>query len=337
MAAAGGPAGRAIGGALRYLPGASAAAQEVGVTTARGLPALLRPKQSVDDLYAVVEGFNPRIPLPTLGATSRKLLKGEATVAEIAPALKSPGITSVAGSIERTTAGGVDEVVSPVLDAFGKEIRTLVETQGGDASFQAVRATLRRLGDRIDALRRTGGEELGAAKSLYKALQADLEAAASSDAVTAGARAALKAANAAARKDFAAGELAEAIEQVGVTTVKSGDTLLERVNPAGLANWLRKPGSEEFRKSLTAAELQQVDDVLKQLARVPVPPPPTGANVGSALTLGRGGAGAAGGALLSSIRSSPGGWPRGGRSSSPGRWSPSPAGQRSSAWSSTAA
>lgn len=292
LAGAAGPAGRALGGAAgaayrglaTRAPGAAAALAEIGESIANKIPAIIRPKVSSADLYAQVERFNPTIDLTATRAAAKSLAGKEDVLAEIAPSLKSTLIKGTAESIESATAGSTKTVTSPILNAQGNPITTTVTTKPtGEASFQAVRAALKRVGEKINELKPVGGEGggegYGAMKKLYAALQEDLENAAASGPMATQARAALKAANATFAKEKTADELADFITKSGLTTVKSGDEMITRVNPARIADFIRE-NTELFSK-VPAGEMAEIKSTLTKLAKIPTPPPPTGVQHGS--------------------------------------------------------
>lgn len=299
------PVGRAIGGAVGAgyraiaprLPGVSAVMQEIGEATVNKIPAIIRPKVSSADLYQQVERFNPKIDLSATRAAAKELAGREDLLTEVAPSLKSSLLKGTAESIESATAGTTKTVTSPILNAQGQPITTTVVTKPtGEASFQAVRATLKRVGAKIDELSRTGGEGLGGMKKLYAALSDDLETAAAQGSMPAEARAALKAANATFAKEKTADELANFITTQGLTTVKSGDQIITRPNPAKIADFIRE-NAELFSK-VPPAEMAEIKGTLAKLAKIPTPPPPTGVQHGSGPMLRQalGGGALAGGA-----------------------------------------
>lgn len=242
--------------AARFLPGFAAGRNEAMATTLKTSADQLKAGVvDLDELYGRVESMNPKIPTRNLDA-ALKTLAG--TEDEIAQGLKNPKITRAV-----------------------KGLSDLVAKGRGELSFQALRFNLRRLGQRIGAAAGKGEEE-GAMKLLFKALQQDMERAADSSDLAAQARLALKTANAAARQRFAAEELSDLFTEViktrgdGLTTIDGG-RLLTHVQ--------KNPGLVDV---LPAAEQKAIRTTLKALTQLPVLPPRSGVQFGSGPTIGRG-------------------------------------------------
>jgi hypothetical protein len=262
-------------GVQRLARRSSIAAHEVGVDRVRALDGLVRgPGPSADDLYSIVSNQpGPiQIPMVNMRQTIRGLFSQEALVAA---GLKLDDFQRTAEDLRRMTRTRVT--------AAG-----VVNPQGA-MEFQAVRSNLKRVGEKI---RETTGEEQGAWKATWHAMMQDLEAAASAGNPTQQAVQALKAANAQARREFAAREFAEILEQGGGLTSRAdlgvmatGEPMLQ-VNANKIIGALRK--SEDFRKSLPAADYDAVVADLADLAqKLPALPAYRGVNVGSKLALER--------------------------------------------------
>jgi hypothetical protein len=275
LAAAGGPAGRAIGGLVnrgvraigRSLPGASVPLQEEGVRRARDIAARYQPPAASQGVYALLDQMNPSIPASGLGKAVAELRQVEQRLPE---ALRS----SVAGVVE--------------------DLGTMLQ-QNGTLDFQTARGVLTRLGQRTGSVQGLEANELrGAFKRLSGALYDDLDAATVAGGQSGQAAELLKAANQTFRRERAVEGLTEAIEgAVG----KARSDLLESFNPARALKAIRE--DPFLGKSFSPAELAQIEASLKALKALPSLPPVGGeAAIGSGRSLFRLGAGAAGGGLF---------------------------------------
>lgn len=257
------------------LPGAAAALHDIAAAGLERLKGAFAPSASADDLYAVVNQFNPRVPLAQTAAAAKALLSREQVAAA---GLKLPGVARTAAAIERQ--GASRTVETGLVDVQGKVItRTVRGTD--EMSFQDIRVNLRRIGDKVRETRASGGEEHGAWKKLYQSVMADLEAAATAGNPAMPAVAALKAANAAARREFVADEIAD-ILTAGIRL--RSDNLIQ-VNFGRILNKLRE--SEDIVKTLKPEEFKALMAKVGEWAKVtPAMPAVAGVDAGSKRVMG---------------------------------------------------
>lgn len=245
------------------LPGAQDALLTQGLQDLKGTTDnLLTGRPTSQQLYGVVDQMNPKVAsLPNLEKAATSIASNEATMEKFG--LESKTLINTASSIKDTLA------------------------QPGGMDFQQARDILRRIGQRIDDLRdplrrSTGsGEELGAMKQLYAGLLDDMEAR------TPKASRALVAANQAAKREFAVGELNDVIDK-GVKAVQGKGP--ESINFSTMLNNLKSEirKNELFADAFQPGELEKIEDTLKELSKLPVSSAPRGANYGSGRVAGRG-------------------------------------------------
>ena len=242
--------GKITNGMARYvgarLPGASSTLHEMAAEQLGKIPGAIQPKATAEGLYKIVDGFSPEIPMPNLRSTATKLLSQE----EQAAAGLKLGSAETATSLRARATPVTKSVDTGVVDAKGNPItRTVTENPGGAMPFQDIRVNLRRVGDKIRELRESGGEELGAYKQLYHAMMNDMEAATAAGNPALPAVQALKAANTAMKREFAAEELGNlfSIKGGGIAPRPGGAGI--EVNFGKIVREIEK--SDDLRRSLT--------------------------------------------------------------------------------------
>ena len=252
--------GRITNGAARWmgarLPGASPTLHEMAAEQLGKIPGAIQPTATAESLYKIADGFSPRIEMPGLIATADKVLSREQ---QAAAGLKLPGLTKTAESLQSAAQGGMP--------------------------FQDVRVNLRRVGDKIRELRDTGGEELGAYKQMWRAMMDDMEAAAASGSPAEPAVQALKAANAAMKREYAAEELGDILTKRALA-IRGDLGFMRNGEPQVQVNFNKAlkeiKVSEDIKKSLTPKEYGDlIKDLTVMAQSIPVLPSQAGANVGS--------------------------------------------------------
>jgi hypothetical protein len=221
--------GQITNGAARWagarLPGASSTLHEMAAEQLGKIPGAIQPKATAESLYKIADSFSPRIDMPGLIATADKVLSREQ---QAAAGLKLPGLTKTAESLSGAAQGGMP--------------------------FQDVRVNLRRVGDKIRQLRDTGGEELGAYKQMWRSMMDDMEAAAASGHPAEAAVHALKAANAAMKREYAAEELGDILTKKALA-IRGDLGFMRNGEPQVQVNFNKAlkeiRASEDIKKSLT--------------------------------------------------------------------------------------
>ena len=298
MAAKGGAA--ALQRAPKMLPGASAALQEEGAATARGLPNVIAPPaRSSAMLYENLKSYNDvSIDTPHLVKEVNHLRAMEQKIAE---GLKSEPLLKVTGGLkEKAGATPAKMEAGKIVDAQGHPIlREVAPAKERGLTFGDFKENFERLGKKIGA---TDEPELkGAYKSLYRSMLDDLESASK---LAKGEPAKLfKEARTAYKREFARMDFAEAIEKRGIN--KAGE-YLDQVNPNAIARWIKSDDAKFFREAVTSQEMQSIERTLKQLSQIPTVPVKRGAPIGSGrriatLGLGAGIGGYAGGGLGAAV------------------------------------
>jgi hypothetical protein len=253
----------------RRLPGATSTMHELVAEDLGKIPGMFRPTATADQLYSVVDKFNAKVPMTNLQKMSGQLLSKEE---QAAAGLKLPNVSK--------TAEGLAE-------SAGLE---------GGMPFQDIRVNLRRVGDKIRETREAGGEEHGAYKSLFKAMMDDLDAAVASGDPSKPTVLALKAANMAAKREYAADEIGD------LFTIKGGG-ISPRPRPDGSegvqVNFGRimkaLKSNDDLKRSLTPEEYDKIiKDVSTMWGNTPNLPAVAGQDAGSKRTVQ---AAAVGGAL----------------------------------------
>lgn len=241
----------------RVLPGGAAATHEISAANLAKLSEQFRNTPKASDLYAIVDKIEGvTMPVTNLRATTSKLLSTEDLAAR---GFKLDKVGTVAGSL-----GEIAE--------------------RGEIPFRQWRENLKRAGDWVRDTRDAGGTEHGAAKATFKALMDDADAALAAGNEAMPAVQALKAATAAAKREFAADEVSGLFNlkdpNAAVTEVLSGNDVVIKVNGAQVLKKLRT--SEELQRSLPKGEYEQLLADARQFVKgLPALPPATGANVGS--------------------------------------------------------
>lgn len=287
----------------RFLPGAGTALREEGAEIVRRVPGAMRPSQSPENLFAVVEQMNPTVKLPEFTAMAKRLAKEEARLGEFG--LGAPRVSGVAAKIKVAT-----EETKRVMpagkflgDEFEQEVKFITESK--DVPFQLVQDVRRRLGQRIGSLRKSTAsdaqEQLGSFKQMFAALSKDLEK--SADEGIGPAFQALKEANQAARRKFVSEEVDDLI-QPALNRVLEG-TDRTKTAFAKLLNDVREkrradPLFASAKDSFVVKNLDDLEGTLNELRKLPIPPPPKGVFAGSVVAARRTSAGGLIGGTISS-------------------------------------
>jgi hypothetical protein len=277
------------------LPGAAVALRESARKLAEGIPGRILPAQPSDELYALVNEMNPNVKLPSFARLTGELAAKEAKLEQYG--LGSEKIAGVAGKTGKALKETPQREARFLGDLYEQGPRP---SQLKEVSFSEVETIRRRIGERLGELRKQGGEELGAYKQMFKSLSDDLEQAAEQG--VGPAFQALKAANKAARREFASGEVGEIVTKA---IQKREGTNFENISFSQIYNKFKaktNPASGEydelFAKSFTPGETSSILKDTFEMSKIPVPPPPKGLNVGSGLINRRAGIGGTAGGLI---------------------------------------
>lgn len=246
-------------GAAR-LPGAGAALREEATDELGRAVGKLKPATPSDQLYAIARQANPPIDqLPKFQAQVDDLLRSEGMLGEFGQAEK----------------------------AFVQELSAIKArlASGQPVPFEQVDLLRQSLGESLGELRRQGGKKLGAYKKLYASLSEDLET--SANAGVGPAFEALKQANRAAKQEFGLDELQEIVAKNLKT--KEGTDLKPSVAFAKVKDQIQAKLRDDklFAQSLPKAEVEKIISFLDEARKLPLPPPPRTAPVGSSLVNAR--------------------------------------------------
>lgn len=247
----------------RLLPGSSAALQEEAAIEARQLPSkaidIPSPSKPLYEQARTAAGQNQtKLAFPkTVDAV--KHLKDDEVKA--LAGTQNDDLIARLGAMEKGATNGL------TFDEFDKTIRNLGRKIGGTQD---------------DTLK-------GTYKLIYKSLLEDAETMKPPVGVP------LDLWNQARkmyRKEMARTEFAEMIEGQGIKKVGE---MLEQVNPNAIANWMKSPKQEFWRKSLDQGEYEKIEQSLRAWATIPTVPVKRGQPIGSGRKWGMiGAAGAAG-------------------------------------------
>ena len=280
-------------GLLSRLPGAGRAAQQHAAETVQALPGqLTRPvipsavqqragtaTPTVEQLYTMTAKMNPQVKMAHLDTALRSLRQTEQSLAAKFPSLSKTGILDTINELDRALIAGK-----------------------GKLAFADIQPVLKRLGQRTASLR--GSNDPGATELLghYKALIANIHS--DFDAATAKGGAAaiqtLRAANAAAKHQFATEELADVVGNLNRVIVKDGHMEIPRsvgiqfqkntnypyVDAKGIWTAIKGKQMEQFRRSISPDEMMKIDRTLQEINKLPSLPPP--GPYGSGQRVGRG-------------------------------------------------
>ncbi len=277
-------AGRTIGGIARQgmisgakqLPGYAAAGHEINRTKVAAIPDLIRPGTPSSALYKQLEQMPDVVIDPTnLRTTAAKLLQQEQDV--ILPGLKDPKRMGMLGKMDAALEAKTKPAPSPVDDLAAGFPDTQIP--GGSSvtslprqmAFSDYWANVKRIGEKVGGLQRSGGESLGAVKLLYKAAMEDLDKAANHFPL-------LKSANEAFKKEMAADALHDVITNKVITPTSNG---LIQIQPQLLRKWLTNTGNADTVKNISPQELAGIHKILDVAERLPRLPPPQGQQYGS--------------------------------------------------------
>lgn len=246
----------------RLLPGASAALQEQAAQEARALPskAISVPTPS-SELFSKLQPMEKSHTVKVPFARTLKAVKQ----------LKAEELGSLKGTQD-----------VPLIQRLSDMEEGL---QSGGLTFDEFDKTIRNLGRKISS---TDDATLkGSFKTIYRSLLEDVER------IPAPAGVPLdlwRQARKMYRKEMARTEFANVIESQGIR--KTGE-FLDQVNPNAIANWMKSPKQDYWRKSLDPGEYQQIESTLKDWATIPKNPVQRGQPIGSGRKIGMVGAGGA--------------------------------------------
>ncbi len=259
-----------------YTPQSVAMSREVGgqlPTTVQRSQALtqeseqlltsLQPKTSSDQLYALVNQFNPKLPTEQYKKVAHEILEEQDKGALLTPGVASGKLRELASRIlANQEATPARQVASSILDPAGQAImKTVPGKPAPVATFQEARASLKIL--RNAAKDMTTPEQAGYVH-LRSTLLQDMEEAAKQGAAGP-ARDALRAANATARKEFALEDVADILQGKASQKLVQGKLEIGGVSP--LKNWQDKLRTDElFRNSFPPHELQAIDQYVTKVA-----------------------------------------------------------------------
>jgi hypothetical protein len=234
---------------------------EVDLSKLRQTFPQIGPNVTKDELYNLVNQFDPQIPMPNLRAAYDSLLSTEQK------------------AVANLKVGKVMET--------GKQLVQRQDNQGA-MPFQDVRVNASRIG----ALKRQAQEsgnstESGMYSQLWKAMQKDLEAAGAAGNPDMPAVQALKAANTAAKREFAIDDLADIVSVKGGGITPRPDL---QATPGGAEQvqvnmnriYKKVLESDDIKNALGKEEFAELTSDLARMAKVMrALPSPAGQNVGS--------------------------------------------------------
>jgi hypothetical protein len=261
--------GRAVGAGVHavapHLPGAQVARHEAAARTLEALPGRFAPQQSSAALAEVVQQFNPRIPTTNLRKAAQDLIAAEGKLPQ--------------GS-RNTRALEIAEGLETYLST-----RPRLE-------FQEFRSVLQRYGAMTGQAKRQGETLTSeAASKVYRAAQQDLDdtlgrmhvrvgpsgTTVVGEAESSQAAKALRAFNAAYRKERAAEELGEVM--LNARVIRTRDDGLREIHPQRLLEAIRK--DDFLAGSFSTQELAEIKATAEKLRGIPVLPPQAGQQYGS--------------------------------------------------------
>lgn len=244
----------------RFLPGSGAALRELSAQELATMAARFRQQPSADELYGLVRQFNPPVAMTNLAAKAKDVLDEEKLVAA---GLDLAGVGR--------TAKGLNQALT--VPPAGM--------QAGEMPFDQAFVNLKRIGGKVRETRIEGGEEHGAWKAMFRAGMDDLDAAIAAGNPAMPAVQALKAARDAAKREFAAEDIATLFDPT-----KKGSVVSQRGDGFWTVDFrkalreLRQ--NEDLRRGLTADEYKRLLADVEAMAKVtPALPPNAGAAAGS--------------------------------------------------------
>lgn len=237
--------------ALTNLPGAQAGKQELGASKLRTLEQNLRPAvpPPSEALYqAISAGPQPKIPMGPLSTSLTKLRNEFGSLARN----QKLGPTAIGGPVEKSAG---------ILGKIRQYQQNLTYYQGG-WPLEKFRNEMKALNADIGSAEASGGADLGALRSMKKAMWDSLEQSGAGSAP-------LKAANTQYMHEIASDELANILKTKGLTFKQTHGYLLPEVNPAAVKNALTKlPEDSLITKSLSK-QLPAIQKTLDELASIP--------------------------------------------------------------------
>lgn len=244
-------AGKLTAPALTNLPGTQAGRQELGAGQLKTLESSLRtpsPAPSSQMYENLAAGANPKIGMQPLLDTLKDLRKefgGLARNQKLGPSLPGKATDKSTGVLGKI-----------------KQYQDNLSYYGKGWPLDKLRSEMKALNADIGAAEASGGAELGALRSMKKAMWESLEASGSNSIP-------LREANAKFMKEIASDELADILQKKALTFKQTHGMLLPEVNPAAVKNALKNlPPDSLITKSL-AAQLPKIESTLDDIAKIP--------------------------------------------------------------------
>lgn len=243
--------GRLTKPALTNLPGTQAGKQEMGSLQLRKLGDSLQtpsPAPSSGMYDAIAAGQNPKVGMQPFLDTLKDLRKefgGLARNQKLGP--------SVPGKATDTSSGIMGKI---------KQYQDNLGYYGKGWPLDKLRSEMKALNADIGAAEASGGAELGALRSMKRAMWDSLEKSGADSAP-------LRAANKQFMKELASDELADILRKKGLSFKQTHGVLLPETNPSAVKNALKNlPGDSLITKSLSA-QMPKIEAFLDDLAKIP--------------------------------------------------------------------
>lgn len=236
---------------LTNLPGSQAARQEIGTGQLQKLESSIRPPapRPSGALYdALATGPNPKVPM---GALATKLNELRAEFSDLARNQKLG--PSVAGKATDKSTGILGKV---------KSYQDNLQYYRGGWPLDKLRNEMKALNGDIGAAEAAGGAELGALRSIKKAMWESLEQ-------SGAASAPLRKANQQFVHELASDELADILQKKGMSFKQTHGYLLPEVNPAAIKNALEKLPEYSLITKHLQSQLPAIQKTLDELAAIP--------------------------------------------------------------------
>lgn len=236
---------------LTHLPGTQAGRQEMGAGQLKTLESSLRtasPAPSSQIYESLATGPNPKIGMQPLLDTLKSLrteFGGLARNQKLGP--------SVAGKPTDKMTGVLGKI---------KQYQDNLSYYGKGWPLDKLRNEMKALNADIGAAEASGGAELGALRSMKKAMWESLEASGANSVP-------LRAANEKFMKEIASDELADILQKKALSFKQTHGFLLPEVNPAAVKNAIKNlPPDSLITKSLSA-QLPKIESALDEIAKIP--------------------------------------------------------------------
>jgi hypothetical protein len=236
---------------LTNLPGSQAGRQEIGTGQLQKLESSVRPptpRPSSAMYDALATGPNPKVPM---GPLSSKLVELRKEFGDLARNQK----------LGPTVAGKATDKSSGIIGKIKSYQDNLTYYRGG-WPIDKLRNEMKALNGDIGAAEASGGAELGALRSMKKAMWESLEQSGTSSAP-------LRKANQQFMHEIASDELADILQKKGMSFKQTHGYLLPEVNPAAIKNALEKLPEDSLITKHLKAQLPAIQKTLDELAAIP--------------------------------------------------------------------